>query len=240
MAYFVGGGLGIVLLILRMSVFESGMFKKMKASEVSKGRFSSLFTDRKRFGKFIRCILIGAPVWYVIGVLVSFSDKIGSATGLNIQGHLEVSKAVMYHYIGASMGAFLTGIFSQWIHSRRKALFVALSLLAVSLGWCYLSRDITVNHYYFILFIVGLPNGYWSVFVTVASEQFGTNIRATVTTTVPNFVRGSLVLMMALLNLFREELGFTLVLSALFVGIIVMTLSTELDTAELSSAKASK
>ncbi len=206
-AYYVGGGLGLLLLILRISVYESGMFSKMKVSEVRKGSFISLLTNKERFGKFIRCILVGVPVWYVIGVLVSFSDKIGGENGLNIIGKIEVPKAVMYHYIGASLGAFLTGFISQWLKSRRKALFIALAGLILSLAWCYSSKGISVNHFYCILFVVGIPNGFWSVFVTVASEQFGTNLRATVTTTVPNFVRGTTVLVTSAFSFFSGSIG---------------------------------
>lgn len=222
-AYFVGGGLGLLLLILRISVYESGMFEKMKESKVKKGSFISLFTDRKRFGKFIRCILIGVPVWYVIGVLVSFSDKIGGENGLNIIGKIEVSKAVMYHYIGASLGAFMTGFISQWLKSRRKALFIALTGLLISLSWCYASRGINVNQFYFILFIVGIPNGFWSVFITIASEQFGTNLRATVTTTVPNFVRGTTVVVTSVFSFLSGPLG--VIGSAATIGGVVLLLS---------------
>ena len=222
-AYFVGGGLGLLLLVLRMSVFESGMFTKMKSAQVRMGSFISLFTSKQRLSKFVKCILIGAPVWYVIGVLVSFSDKIGSINGLNIQGELHVSKAVMYHYIGASLGAFMTGILSQWLKSRRKALFISLTLLGLTLAWCYLSKGMTVNQYYWILFIIGLPNGYWSVFVTVASEQFGTNLRATVTTSVPNFVRGTTVLVTSAFSYFATWLGT--VGSAAAVGGVVLALA---------------
>ena len=206
-AYYVGGGLGILLLLLRISVYESGMFAKIKTAQVRKGSFVSLFTHKVRFRKFLRCILVGVPVWYVIGVLVSFSDKIGGEDGLNIIGKIEVSKAVMYHYIGASTGAFLTGFISQWLKSRRKALFIALTGLVLTLAWCYTSRGISVEYFYFILFIVGIPNGFWSVFVTIASEQFGTNMRATVTTTVPNFVRGTTVLVTSAFAYFSGVLG---------------------------------
>jgi putative MFS transporter len=222
-AYFVGGGLGLLLLILRVSVYESGLFSKMKVTEVRKGSFISLLTDKKRFGKFIRCILVGVPVWYVIGVLVSFSDKIGGENGLNIMGKIEVPKAVMYHYIGASIGAFLTGFISQWLKSRRKALFIALAGLVMSLALCYSSRNISVNHFYLILFIVGIPNGFWSVFVTIASEQFGTNLRATVTTTVPNFVRGTTVAVTGAFSFFSGSLG--VIGSAIAVGAVVIALS---------------
>jgi putative MFS transporter len=222
-AYYVGGGLGLLLLILRISVYESGMFSKMKVSEVRKGSFISLFTGKERFGKFIRCILTGVPVWYVIGVLVSFADKIGGENGLNIIGKIEVPKAVMYHYIGASIGAFLTGLISQWLKSRRKALFLALTGLVISLAWCYSLRGISVNYFYFILFIVGIPNGFWSVFVTIASEQFGTNLRATVTTTVPNFVRGTTVLVTSAFTFFSQSIG--VIGSAIAIGSVVMVLS---------------
>jgi MFS transporter, putative metabolite:H+ symporter len=222
-AYYVGGGLGFLLLILRISVYESGMFERIKTIEVRKGSFVSLFTDKVRFRKFIRCILVGVPVWYVIGVLVSFCDKIGGEGGLNIIGKIEVSKAVMYHYIGASMGAFLTGFLSQWLKSRRKALFIALTGLVVTLAWCYTSTGITVEYFYFVLFIVGIPNGFWSVFVTIASEQFGTNMRATVTTTVPNFVRGTTVIVTSAFSYFSGALGS--VGSAAAVGVVVMALS---------------
>jgi putative MFS transporter len=222
-AYYVGGGLGLLLLILRVLVYESGMFEKMKESRVKKGSFISLFTSKKRFGKFIRCILVGVPVWYVIGVLVSFSDKIGGFSGLNIIGTIQVSKAVMYHYIGASLGAFLTGLISQWLKSRRKALFIALTGLFISLAWCYSSRGISVGQFYFILFIIGIPNGFWSVFVTIASEQFGTNLRATVTTTVPNFVRGTTVLVTSAFSFFSGSIG--VIGSAAIVGGVVLLLS---------------
>jgi putative MFS transporter len=222
-AYYVGGGLGFLLLILRISVYESGMFTRIKQSDVRKGSFVSLFTNKVRFRKFLRCILVGVPVWYVIGVLVSFSDKIGGENGLNIIGKIAVSKAVMYHYIGASIGAFLSGFLSQWLKSRRKALFISLTALVITLTWCYSSTGITVEYFYFILFVVGISNGFWSVFVTVASEQFGTNMRATVTTTVPNFVRGTTVLVTSAFSYFSVMIGT--VTSAAAVGVVVIALS---------------
>ncbi len=222
-AYYVGGALGLALLVLRITVYESGMFSKLKETSVKRGNFLSLFTNKKRFGKFIRCILVGVPVWYVIGVLVSFSDKIGGVNGLNIIGKIEVSKAVMYHYIGASIGTFVTGLLSQWLKSRRKALFLVLTGLIISLAWCYASTGIEVNRFYLILFVVGIPNGFWSVFVTIASEQFGTNLRATVTTTVPNFVRGTTVLITMAFTYLSTPFG--LIGSAATVGSVVILLS---------------
>ncbi|MFI5221852.1 MAG: MFS transporter, partial [Bacteroidia bacterium] len=133
------------------------------------------------------------PVWFVIGVLVTLSPEFGSANALNVHGTIIGGKAVMYHYIGASIGAFLTGILSQYLKSRKRALLISLYSLALTFAWYFLANDVTDTVFYFILFVMGIPNGYWSVFVTTASEQFGTNLRATATTTIPNFVRGATV-----------------------------------------------
>lgn len=224
-AYFVGGGLGLLLLIMRISVYESGMFAKIKHTQVSKGKFISLFSEKKRFTKFLKCILIGVPVWYVIGVIITFAPEFGSASGLNVNGEIKAGKAVMYHYIGASIGAFLTGFLSQWIRSRKKALLIALVSLVATLSILFNSKNITVDYYYILLFIVGIPNGFWSVFVTTASEQFGTNLRATVTTSVPNFVRGTTVLITLSFEMLKNSGSFSIIGAAVVVGVVVFALA---------------
>ncbi len=221
MAYFVGGGLGMILLVMRVSVYESGMFHEMKTSDVKKGSFQSIFSDKKRLSKYIKCILIGVPVWYVIGVIVTLAPEFGSMQGLRVIGEVDGGRAVMYHYIGASLGAFLTGILSQVLRSRKKALVISLLSLSVGLVWLFMSKDIQVSWFYWILLIVGIPNGYWAVFVLNASEQFGTNLRATVTTSVPNFVRGTTVLVTNVFFLLRQN-GLELIVSAAIVGFVVM------------------
>ncbi len=223
-AYYVGGVLGLLLLFLRISVYESGMFSKMKEKVIVKGSFLSLFTDKRRLKKYIRCILIGMPVWYVIGIIVTFAPEFASADALNVQGTVIAGKAVMYHYIGASLGAFSLGLLSQWMKSRKKALLIALTGLTISLAWCFLSKGITENTFYIIMFVIGVPNGFWSVFVTAASEQFGTNLRATVTTTVPNFVRGTTVLITTSFNYFKSG-SPGVIGAATIVGIAVLALS---------------
>lgn len=193
MAYWVGGGLGIMLLFLRASVYESGMFEKTKNEHksVSRGNFLSIFTNKKQFIKYIYCIMIGIPIWFVIGILVIQAPEFGKA--LHITGDISGGKAVMWHYIGASIGSFLTGFISQWLNSRRKALFIALLFLIVFTFWYFNAFGSSPVLFYFILCMLGVAQGYWAVFITTASEQFGTNLRATVTTTVPNFVRGATV-----------------------------------------------
>jgi len=223
-AYYVGGGLGLVLLVLRVSMYESGMFSKLKESKVKRGSFLGLFSDGKKFSKYLKCILIGVPVWYVIGVLVTLAPEFASPAALNVKGQILGGKAVMYHYIGASLGAFLTGFISQRLKSRKKALLIALYTLTLSLAWLFFAKEVSDAMFYFILLVIGIPNGYWSVFITTASEQFGTNMRATVTTTVPNFVRGATVLVTSTFNYYKSgSLG--ILGSGMAVGIVVMALA---------------
>ena len=191
MAYWVGGGLGLSLLLLRVSVFESGMFEHTKSKQVSRGNFLSLFTNRKRFIKYLYCILIGLPSWFIVGILVIQAPEFSKA--LNLKTEIMGSTAVMWHYVGISLGSFVIGLISQKLRSRKKALLFSLFSLILVCVWYFSANGYTANMFYFIVFVMGLAHGYWTVFITTASEQFGTNLRATVTTTVPNFVRGAIV-----------------------------------------------
>ncbi|MDB5001500.1 MAG: transporter [Mucilaginibacter sp.] len=190
-AYFVGGGLGVLLLLLRLGTFESGMFKTMEQSNASKGNFFMLFTNFDRLKKYLYCILIGAPLWYVVGVLVTLSPEFGKALGA--QTPLSAGEGILYTYIGISIGDIVAGLLAQITKSRKLTMTVFLTVSIVT-SFIYLgSSGITHNHFVWICFFMGCSVGYWATFVTIAAEQFGTNIRATVTTTVPNFVRGSLI-----------------------------------------------
>ncbi len=192
-AYFIGGGLGLVLLVLRMSVAESGMFKQLRVTptHVSRGNFLMLFTNLTRFMKYLRCILIGLPLWCIVGVLVTFSPEISKA--LNIQGEIKVAQGIAFCYLGITFGGFASGYFSQLLQSRRKILFAFLLFTAMAMGAYFLSAGQSNGTFYLVILLLGFGVGYWTVFVTIAAEQFGTNIRATVATTVPNFVRGATV-----------------------------------------------
>lgn len=220
-AYWVGGGLGLVLLLLRVYIHESGMFDKMKTASVKRGDFIGLFKNGKRFFKYICCILVGIPVWFAVGILVTFSKEFGEALG--VTGPVNTGKAVMFHYIGAAIGSILTGFISQKLRSRKKALVIALVCLGLFCFWFLMSSGVTPQLFYITIFIAGIAMGYWAVFVTVASEQFGTNIRSTVTTTVPNFVRGSTVLMIIWWN--YMSVGIGIVQSAMIVGAVVIPLA---------------
>lgn len=222
MAYFVGGGLGLILLVMRVVVFESGMYQKVKEQKIAKGNFLSLFTNKKKFLKYLYCILIGVPVWYVIGILVTFSPEFAKKA-FGITEEINAGRAVMYHYIGASIGSFLTGLISQYLKSRKKSLLIALIALTVFCGMYFMSHGVSATVFYSIIFVMGIAMGYWAVFITVASEQFGTNIRATVTTTVPNFVRGSTVLVTMLYQFLIAYMG--ILYSGIAVGVIVLSLA---------------
>jgi putative MFS transporter len=192
-AYFIGGGLGLLLLVLRMSVAESGMFKHLRAgpANIARGNFLSLFTKWTCFLKYLRCILIGLPLWFVIGILVTFSPEFARA--LKIDGAVNAAHAVAFSYLGITFGGFASGFFSQQLRSRKKVILAFILFTLAAMVAYFLAVGFSAATFYLIILFLGFGVGYWTVFVTVAAEQFGTNIRATVATTVPNFIRGSVV-----------------------------------------------
>lgn len=221
-AYLIGGGLGLLLLFLRVGTYESGMFDELKKrKEVKKGNFLMLFTEKNRLKKYIACILIGLPVWYCIGILIKFSEKFAGITG--VAGEVKVGFAIMYAYIGLSVGDLLSGILSQVFKSRKKVIMGYLWGTVLLVSIFLFAKGLSVNSYYFLCFLLGCATGYWALFVTVASEQFGTNIRATVTTTVPNFVRGAVVPIT--LGFKSIELSSGSVYGAVIVGVICIGLA---------------
>jgi MFS family permease len=215
-AYIVGGILGLLILILRISLFESGMYKAIQTSNIAKGQFLKLFTSKDRFFRYINCILIGLPIWYVVGVLITFSPEF--AKFLGVTGPIIAGKSIMFTYIGLIFGDFISGFLSQILKSRKKAVMIFVILTAVFIIVYLFSHNSSVTYFYTLCVMLGISIGYWAVFVTTASEQFGTNLRATVTTTVPNFIRGSVIPLTLVFNLLRIPFG--LVYSALIVGVI--------------------
>jgi len=217
-SYFVGGGLGLMLLLLRMRSLESGMFHKLKPSGVKRGDFGMLFRNKTLFMRYLRCILVGLPVWFVVGILVVFAPEF--AVALGVEGVVNPGKVVMWAYIGLSSGDLLSGILSQVLGSRKRpivwALWSGLALSAVYLS----APSLSPSGFYALVFTLGIPMGYWGLFVTVASEHFGTNIRSTVTTTVPNFVRGATVPITLSFGYFAQTLGWGMLLGAVPVMLV--------------------
>lgn len=213
-AFYIGGGLGFLLLILRICVHESGMFREMKTADVTRGNFFSLFTDRRRFTRYLDSILIGVPIWFVVGILITFSPEFGKA--LSISGGVSAGNAVMFCYLGLIFGGLGSGLLSQFLKSRKKAVLFFIVLTVAGIAAYFSLAGASAAAFYTVCAILGLGSGYWAVFVTIAAEQFGTNLRATVATTVPNFVRGMVVPITLLFQLGRRH--FAIETSAIMVG----------------------
>ncbi|MDP2876649.1 MAG: MFS transporter [Holophaga sp.] len=219
-AFGVGGVLGLLLLLLRIKVTDSGMFERMQHTQVSQGNFFMLFQSRERFLRYMRCIFVGLPIWYVVGVLVHFSPTIAKASG--VTGVIVPGTAIACCYAGLAVGDFGSGIISQWLKSRRRAIALFQGLAAVGVVAVLSLRGLSPMAYYILCVYLGIAGGYWAVFVTVASEQFGTNLRATVTTTAPNFVRGFVAILQPAFVFLSFRIG--VVASAASLGIIALTL----------------
>ncbi len=222
-AFWVGGGLGLVLLVLRIGVHESGMFRKLETAQgISRGDFFSLFTRGERFTRYLASILIAMPIWFANAILVFFSPEF--AVMLGVTGPVAAGDAVAFFYGGLVLGDVTSGVLSQLMGSRKKVVLLFITLLAVAIGLYFgLGRGATPGVFLVLCAILGVGGGYWAIFVTVAAEQFGTNIRATVATTVPNFVRGLVAVVTTSFLFAKPHLG--LVGGALAVGSVWFALA---------------
>jgi MFS transporter, putative metabolite:H+ symporter len=218
--YIIGGCMGLALLLLRAGIFESSMYSNVAANKtVKRGNLALLIRNKTSFMKYLACIAIGLPVWFVIGVLVNLSNRFGSENGLDIS----VADCVMFAYLGLSAGDLLSGLLSQLLKSRKKVVFAYVTTCLL-LSLIYLFADLnSVLAYKVISFLLGAATGYWALFVTIASEQFGTNIRSTVTNTVPNFVRGAVVPITLSFKWLTNS--YSIATSACIVGIICCVLA---------------
>ena len=220
--YFIGGGLGFLLLLLRVGVLESGMFKQIEHENVRKGDFFMFFRSGQRLKKYLVSIFIGLPTWYVIGILVTFSKEFGER--MNMQGAVDPGKAIMFAYAAISIGDIAVGFVSQWFKSRKKALYLFYAITAIAIVWFFNLEGQPVGNLYAACALLGFGTGFWAIFVTIAAEQFGTNIRATAATTVPNMVRGALVLISLLFTSLQPSSGY--VKSGWITGIVTMVIGT--------------
>lgn len=224
LCYKIGGGLGILLLLLRVSVAESGMFKGLKETDAVRGNFLMLINNGKRLKKYVVAILIGLPTWYVIGILVNQSDRFGKAMFGSTT--IDSGRSIMFAYAAIAVGDMAVGLVSQYFKSRKKALLLYYGLTIVSLILFFSNYNDTDASMYIICAMLGFSTGFWAIFVTMGAEQFGTNLRATAATTIPNMVRGALPLMNLLfLNLFQKTWGWDLINSGIVTGIIVMAVT---------------
>lgn len=237
LAYVIGGVMGLALLLLRIGVHESGIFEKFKDDQnIKRGDFLSLFTDRKKLVKYLQCITIGIPTWVAVGILILFAPEFAKVLQIEVpEGEkVKAGTAVMMAYAGLATGDIFSGIISQMLKSRKKAvaLFIILTVIFSSL---YLfSPNVSLQTFYIFCYLIGFGAGFWAVFVTVASENFGTNIRATATTTVPNFVRGSVSLILPIYNFFSDLTGSIIygafIVTLLFASIALLSLTQMKET----------
>ena len=219
-AYVIGGVLGLLLLSLRVGTIESGMFKSLDdIAEIKRGDLLMIFGNKERLVKYLLCLAIGIPIWCSVGILMKFSVKLSGPDILNIVGGPSlITKAVMFTYLGFSFGDLLSGGMSQLMKSRKKVLYIYLFCCALFYFGFLFSKGISLDLYYFYFFLLGVTSGYWTIFVTMSAEQFGTNLRATVATTTPNLVRGSVVPIVLLFKYWEPTMGTINAALALEIG----------------------
>ncbi|WP_420149774.1 MFS transporter [Spirosoma sp.] len=220
-SYFIGGGMGLLLLVLRFNVLESRIFNKSKQRALPRGNVAMLVSSKARLAKYVQCILVGLPIWFVVGILITFSPEFGKALGLSAP--VVAGKAVMLSFSGQVFGDIVSGFLSQSLRSRKRVIRMFM-LLSLTFTLVYLLAPISdLTMFYVACTFLGFANGYWTLFVTIAAELFGTNLRATVATTIPNFVRGATIPLSALFIQLKPSLGT--IYSALTVGVLTVVVA---------------
>jgi len=238
-AFFIGGGMGLALLALRVSVVESGLFNTLRSREKSsrfdptpettpapvairRGDFLALFRSRARFLRFARCILIGLPTWFVVGILATLAPEFGRA--LQLSGEVTAGRAVSSVYLGLCVGDLASGFLSQWLGSRKKIVCAFLLLTAAAIVNYLTNTGATPDRFYTACLALGFGVGFWAVFATIAAEHFGTNLRATVATTVPNFVRAALIPITLAFQFTKPSLGPLAAAAVVGAGCVLISL----------------
>lgn len=218
-AYIAGGVMGLLLLLMRIGTFESKMFREVQQKNGTKGNIMMLFQSKERFLRYLYCLLIGLPTWFVVGILITQAPEFGKA--LDAPVTLSAGKGILYSYIGIALGDVVAGLLAQFFKSRRLVVFIfQIATLIVTIFYLK-SKEITESQFHTLAFLMGLAVGYWATFVTIAAEQFGTNLRATVTTTAPNFARGSLIPITFLFEFFVRQYN---IITAAFIIIVLITI----------------
>jgi len=221
-AYYIGGGLGLMLLIARVSVYESGMYSEIAGQlNISRGNFISLFTSRLRFFKYMRSVLIGLPIWFCVGILITFSPEFAKA--LSITGPVNAGEAVMFCYIGLVFGDFLSGFLSQYFRNRKKIVLLFLLMTCTVTAYYFTQQNLSATRFYLTCLALGVAVGYWAIFITIAAEQFGTNLRATVASTVPNFIRGAVIPITFFFQMAKRQFG--IMQAAIIVGSVCIAIA---------------
>lgn len=239
--YFIGGGLGLMLLVLRVGVHESGMFKSIEKASMVKGSLKMLFSNKSRIKRYVSCLLMGMPAWFVVGILIYQAPEFGKSLG--IEGDISAAIAIRNCYLGMTFGDFTSGAMSQLMRSRRNVLLLFFILTAIFMGFYLFLPFHSVDMLYLACGLLGFGVGFWAIFVTVAAELFGTNLRALSATTVPNFARGMMVPLSAIFVVLMEQLhdrifaavivgSFSLILAFIGWSMLPETYGNDLDFIE--------
>jgi len=219
--YYIGGALGLLLLLLRVRVHESSLYAEIRTTDLQRGNFLMFFTKKERFLRYLRCILIGLPAWYIIGVLITFSDQFGAAFGIP---DIDPAKAIMYLYLAIAFGDLSVGLLSQRLKSRKKALFIFYGITIFFSILFFLQKNGSATLFYFICAGLGYGTGFTVVYITMSAEQFGTNLRATAAISIPNMVRGALPLILLLFKFIRNLFN-SYIIGGWVTGVILMVIA---------------
>jgi len=219
--FFIGGGMGLLLLVMRVSVHESGLYQQLNDTRVAKGKFTMFFTDKNRFRRYLLCVMIGLPAWYIIGILVTFSDQFAAAFGVQ---DIDPGRAIMFLYLSISFGDLTVGLLSQYLKSRRKALLVFYGIAMLFCVLFFTQGPGSAGRFYAICAGLGFGCGFTVVYITMSAEQFGTNLRASAAISIPNVVRGLLPVIILVFRLLREWTG-NYVTGAWLTGILLFALA---------------
>jgi predicted MFS family arabinose efflux permease len=219
--YYIGGGMGLALLFLRMSVLDSGMYSSVKKGGVQMGNMLMIFTKKERFIRYFRSIMIGLPVWYVIGILITFSNEFAARFGIS---DFDQPKSLMLQYVALAFGDMSAGFLANYIKSRKKTLYVYYSILTLFVILFFvLKGGGNAFNMYLLCMGLGFGAGISVLYITMSAEQFGTNLRATAAISIPNLVRGFLWPMLLLFQLLRSKAVLdNYITAAWIVGIIVL------------------
>lgn len=223
LCYFIGGGMGLALLLLRVSVLESRMYDKVKEAQVKMGNIGMILFNRERLFRYLRAIFIGLPVWYIIGVLISFSDEFAKKFGIE---KFDQSKALMLQYVALAAGDMTAGFLSNVLKSRKKTLLIFYAITAIFIALFFsLEGGGNATNMYLLCMGLGFGSGISVVYITMSAEQFGTNLRATAAISIPNLVRGCLPLILLLFQFLRSKNVFnSYVTGAWITAIVVMVI----------------
>jgi len=221
LCYFIGGAMGIALLFLRVKVLDSKMYDTAKNAQVKMGDFLMILTNRERFLRYLRAITVGLPVWYVIGLLISFSDEFAARFGII---NFDQPKALMLQYVALVFGDMGAGFLSNIIKSRKKTLLIFYTILTFFFVLFFaLKGGGTAFNMYLICMGLGFGSGISVLYITMSAEQFGTNLRATAAISIPNLVRGFLPLILMLFQFLRGNSMLNNYVTAAWVtGVIVL------------------